>query len=286
MTPTAAPPSRLRRVRRFVLRRVVHYGLVYVAVVLVFMSLETFLVFHPSSAKAAWMEPADPRTQDVWLASAAGTRLHAWWLPPERAEAGAVLVAHGNGGNLSHRGRLAADLRRRLGTGVLIVDYPGYGKSDGTPTEQGCYDAGEAAYAWLTTDAGIPPNRVVLLGKSLGGGVAVELAARHDHRALVLVFTFTTLPAAAKYHYPWLPTHTLMRTRFDNLAKISRCPRPVFVVHGTADKTVPFAQGEQLFAAANEPKAFLRMEGYGHDVFSFGDSFYDELARFLAANAP
>ncbi|HYH64234.1 MAG TPA: alpha/beta hydrolase, partial [Urbifossiella sp.] len=99
------------------------------------------------------------------------------------------------------------------------------------------------------------------------------------HRALVLVCPFTSLPAAAKSHYPFLPTHTVMRSRFDSLSKIGRCTRPLFVAHGTADSVVPFWQGEALFAAGNEPKEFLRVEGAKHSIG--GDDFYRPLARFL-----
>jgi fermentation-respiration switch protein FrsA (DUF1100 family) len=125
----------------------------------------------------------------------------------------------------------------------------------------------------------------VLIGESLGTGVAVDLATRHEHRALVLLCPFTTLPAAAKSRFPFLPTHTFMRTRFDSLAKIGGCPRPLFVAHGTDDSTVPFWQGEALFAAANEPKEFLRLDGLGHDI-RLGDRLCVPLARFLAAHAP
>ena len=247
--------------------------------------VERRLVFRPASSAESWEPPADPATRDVWLASADGTRLHAWWLPPLDPAAGAVLLAHGNGGNVSHRGPLAADLRRTLGAGVLLFEYPGYGKSAGKPTEKGCYAAGDAAMRWLMDEAKVPANRVVILGESLGGGTAVELATRHDHRALVLVFTFTSLPVVAKVHYKLLPTRILMRTRFDNLAKIGRCRRPVFVAHGTADDVVPFAHGEALFAAANEPKEFLRLEGFGHDL-DLGDRLCVPLAQFLARHAP
>ena len=284
MTPPA-PHGRWRRVRRLVLRPLLLAGALYLVVVAVFLALETSLVFQPSSPAASWLAPADPDTQDIWFTDETGVKLHGWWLPPARADAGAVLVAHGNGGNVSHRGRLAAELRKTLGLGVLLVEYPGYGKSEGRPSEAGCYAAGEAAYRWLTDEAKVPPGRIVLMGESLGGGVAVELATRHDHRALVLVFTFTSLPAAAKYHYPWLPTHTLMRTRFDNLAKLPRCRRPVFVAHGTADEVIPFRHGEALFAAAHEPKQFLRLDGFTHNIL-LGDAFYDPLRRFLEAAAP
>ena len=210
-----------------------------------------------------------------------GTRLHARWLPPTKSEAGAFLFAHGNGGNLSHSGKRAAELTAATGAGVLLFDYPGYGQCDGTPSEAGCYAAGDAAYAWLTGEGKIPANRVIIMGESLGGGVAVDLATRHDHRALVLMCPFTTLPAAAKALFPFLPTHTFMRNRFDSLSKIKRCPRPLFVAHGTIDRTVPFAQGEALFAAANEPKEFLRRDGIGHTGIA-GEEFYGPLVRFLA----
>ncbi|MBX9628684.1 MAG: alpha/beta hydrolase [Gemmataceae bacterium] len=284
MTPPT-PPGRWRRVRRPLVRWAVGLVVLYRGVVAVFLALETSLVFQPSSPAESWLDPADPDTRDVAFTSADGTPLHGWWLPPRDPAAGAVLVAHGNGGNVSHRGRMAADLRRTLGAGVLLMEYPGYGKSGGTPSEAGCYAAGDAAYRWLTEEEKVPPGRVVLFGESLGGGTAVELATRHDHRALVLAFTFTSLPAAAKHHYPWLPTHTLMRTRFDNLSKLPRCHRPVFIAHGTADEVIPFRQGEELFAAANEPKEFLPLDGFSHNLL-LGEQFYAPLRRFLDARAP
>jgi fermentation-respiration switch protein FrsA (DUF1100 family) len=255
-------------------------ALLYAGVVVVFWLLERRLVFFPDSAAVSWAEPAVPGTRDVWFPTDHGM-IHGWWVPPADPAAGAVLVAHGNGGNLSHRGRLAADLHRTLGAGVLLFDYPGYGKCEGKPTEAGCYAAADAAVRWLTDEARVPAGRVVILGESLGGGPAVELATRHDHRALVLLFTFTSLPAVAKYHYPFLPTHALMRTRFDNLSKLPHCTRPVFIAHGTDDRVVPFAHGEQLFAAANEPKTFLRLDGVGHTLL-LGDALCGPLAKFLA----
>ena len=277
-TLTPAPPR--RRVGRLVVRWMVFLGLIYLGVVIVFSLLESTLVFHPSSVERSWLDPVDARTQDIDLTDATGTRLHGWWLPPASPGAGAVLVAHGKGGNVSHRGRLAANLHRVLGAGVLLIEYPGFGKSEGTPSESGCYAAGDAGYRWLTDEAKVPPGRVLLLGESLGGGVAVDLATRHDHRALVLLCSFTSLPAAAKNRYPWLPTHTMMRARFDNLAKIGQCHRPVFLIHGTADDVVPFAQAEQLLSAANEPKELCRLEGVGHNLLVL-DGYFGSLAEWL-----
>ena len=221
-------------------------------------SLENRLVYFPLRAAESWEPPPDPKTEDVWLTSSDGTKLHAWFLPHNSP--GVVLIGHGNGGNLSHRGNLVRNLHRHLGRSVLVYDYPGYGKSDGQPSETGCYRAGEAAYHWLIEKRKVSAGRVVLFGESLGGGVAVELATRHDHEALVLVFPFTSLPDAARVHYPWLPCDLLMSNRFDNLSKIGKCHRPVFITHGTADEVVPYRHGEALFIAANEPKRFLPIE--------------------------
>jgi hypothetical protein len=275
----AAPPTRRRRLTRFVVRWAGFLALLWVGAVAVMKCLEGRLVFAPARADAAWADAPEPTIQDVWLASADGTRLHAWFLPAD-GDAGTVLLSHGYGGNLSGLGPMMLALRQNLGRSVLAYDYPGFGKSDGEPTEAGCYAAGDAAYDWLTGDRGVPPGRVVLLGQSLGGGVAVDLAARRDHEALVLEYTFTRPPDTAKVHYPWLPCRTLMSNRFDNLAKIGRCRRPVFVIHGTADEVVPVDQGERLFAAANEPKQFLAIEGAGHGA-EFGDRLYGPLRRFL-----
>jgi fermentation-respiration switch protein FrsA (DUF1100 family) len=253
-------------------------AVLWLGAVVVMTWLENSLVYQPDRADSAWVPPPAADVADVWFTAAGGTRVHGWWLP--HPGPGAVLVAHGNGGNLSHRGRLAGDLRASLGRPVLLFDYPGYGKSDGTPTEPGCYSAGEAALRWLGEDQHIPADRVVLLGESLGGGVAAELATRHDPAALVLVKTFTSLPAVAKNLYPWLPTHTLMSNRYDTLSKVPRVTRPVFIAHGTADRLVPYAHAEALFAAANEPKELHPLPGQDHNDPLLPD-FHAGLKRFL-----
>ena len=257
----------------------------YLGIIVVFWFLERRLVFRPTSAAEVWQKPEDSRSRDVSFVASDGNTISARWIPPETPHHGAVLVAHGNGGNLTYRGKFAAELRKTLGAGVLLFDYPGYGKSTGHPTEEGCYASGDAAFKWLTDEQKIAPNRIVLCGESLGGGTAVELATRHEHRALVLVFTFTSLPDAAKYRFPFLPVHTAMRTRFDNLSKIGRCTRPVFITHGTKDGTVPFSHSERLFDAANEPKQFVPVNGAGHDG-AVADVYVPALADFLAKHAP
>jgi fermentation-respiration switch protein FrsA (DUF1100 family) len=264
------------------MRALVGLLLVYLGVCLVLKFFENSLVYRPTLATQHWQEKPTSEIQDVELTSADGTSIHAWWLPCPGADE-ALLYLHGNAGNLSHRGRAIVELREWLGVSVLIIDYPGYGKSSGRPTEQGCYDAGEAAYAWLVDQRKIAPEKILLYGGSLGGGIAVDLASRKPHRALILAKTFTSTPDVAANLYPWLPVRWLMSNRFDNLAKISRCHRPVFIGHGDVDDLIPFAHGQRLFTAANEPKHFVNLVGSDHNA-PLPQSFFAELKQFLAAN--
>ncbi len=254
-------------------------ALTYLGVILVLLLFENYLVYHPTTASAEWLPPPVPEVKDVSLTTAGGTKIHGWWYPRAGAD-GALLYLHGNAGNLSHRRAVVLELRERLNVPVLIIDYPGYGKSEGRPTEAGCYAAADAAHDWLTREQRVAPEKLILLGKSLGGGVAVDLASRRDHRALVLVKTFTTLPDVGARLYPFLPVRWLMRNRFDSVSKIGRCRRPVFVAHGTADTLIPFALGKRLYDAANEPKRFLSLAGVDHND-ALPVTFFTELTKFL-----
>jgi uncharacterized protein len=167
---------------------------------------------------------------------------------------------------------------------VLIIDYPGYGKCGGSPSESGCYAAADAWHDWLVRDKKIQPGRIILYGVSLGGGVAVNLASRKEHRALILVKTFTSMPDAAKNIYPFLPVHWLMSNRFDNLAKIGACRHPVFIANSPQDELAPLSQGRKLFDAANEPKEFFELAG-GHNA-GLPKEFFLALKAFLDAHAP
>jgi fermentation-respiration switch protein FrsA (DUF1100 family) len=253
----------------------------------VLRAVENRFLFRPLTAADDWGPPPpglNPR--DVELTSADGTRIHAWWVTPEGwvPGQGAMVYCHGNAGNLSHRGENLRRWRDTMGQAALIFDYPGYGKSGGRPSEAGCYASGDAAYDWLTQQH-VPPGRILLYGGSLGAAIATDLASRRPHRALVLVSAFTSFPDMARTVYPWLPLRRLLSNRLDNLAKIGRAGGPVFIAHGTADRVVPFAQGERLFAAAREPKEFFPLHGYDHN-HTPGPDFYQAVRDFLARTDP
>jgi fermentation-respiration switch protein FrsA (DUF1100 family) len=261
--------------------------LCYLGVLLVLLCVENWLLFHPLRASQYWLPPPNARVQDVVPRTDDGTCIHAWWCPTTnwQPEQGALLYCHGNAGNLSCRADAVALWQRALGLSVLIFDYPGYGRSDGSPTEAGCYASADAAYDWLVRTMKVPPQRVLIYGGSLGGGVAVHLASRQPHRALILVKTFTSIPDMAQCVYPWLPVRWLVRNRFDNLEKIGRCTAPIFIAHGTADRLVPFEQGKRLFEAASEPKHFLALPGLDHND-RLSPEFFSALGAFLDEASP
>ncbi|MEO2088111.1 MAG: alpha/beta fold hydrolase, partial [Gemmataceae bacterium] len=208
------PAPKSRRRGRVALRWLVFLGVPYLLVVAVFKSFENRLVYPRMTAADGFRPPPARDVEDVTVTAADGTPIHGWWLPPEAGEANrAVLLCHGNGANLSYRGDLMLALRKHLGCGVFQFDYPGYGRSGGLPGEAGCYAAADAALGWMTEEKGIPPGEVIVYGESLGGGVAVDLASRHDCRAVVLASTFTSLPAAAGARFWFLPCRWMMSNR-------------------------------------------------------------------------
>ena len=191
-----------------------------------------------------------------------------------------MLFCHGNGGNITTWAQTVEVLHNLVGVSVLIFDYRGYGRSAGHPHEAGVLADARAARSWLAQRAKIDPQAIVLLGESLGGGVAVDLAANDGARGLVLQSTFTSLPDVAVRLFPWLPVHWLMRNRFDSLSKIGRYHGPLLQSHGDRDTIVPFSLAQQLFDAANPPKQFITVPNGGHnDPQSM--SYYGELKKFL-----
>jgi uncharacterized protein len=273
------PPPLRRGWKRAARRWSILLGGGYLTVVVLMWLLENALVFHPITAADGWEPVPSPAIRDVTFPSTAGIPVHGWWLP-RAPDAPTLLVFHGNGGNLSHRGQTMLNAAERLGVSVLIFDYPGYGRTPGKPNEAACYDSADAAVRWLRDEQGVAPDRTIYYGESLGGGVATEMATRYPCRALVLVKSFTSLPAAAKYHYPWLPVSWLMSNRFDSVAKLGQLKCPVAVLGASADTVVPYVQSERLHATANEPKMFFRAEGTNHND-PLPDEFWDQLRAFL-----
>ncbi len=248
--------------------------------------LERAMLYQPAAATVGdWRPPAEIGFEECEFRADDRPKLHGWFLdhPDRRA---VVLFTHGNGGNVAMWGRSLQYLVERHHVAALVFDYRGYGKSDGKPSEQGVLQDARAAREWLAERTGVTEQSIVLMGQSLGGGVAVDLAANDGARGLVLVSTFTSAPDVAAHHLPWLPVHLLMTQRFNSLSKIKHYHGPLLMCHGDADRVIPFAQGEELFATAPTPqKKFIRHVGGDHNDPP-PDSYRAALDQFLSSLPP
>jgi hypothetical protein len=245
--------------------------------------LERSLLFHAAPYPQGNWRPAGLAYEDAWFESAEGARLHGWFVPHPRPRA-IVLFLHGNAGNITSRAKVLRVLHERHDLAVMVFDYRGYGRSEGKPNEQGILKDARSARAWLAKRTGVTEPEIVLIGRSLGGAVAVDLAAKDGARGLVLASTFTSLPDAAAHHFPWVPTHLLMSMRLDSFEKIKRYQGPVLVSHGDADRVVPYELGRRLFGAAPGRKKFVTLDGAGHND-PWDDKFHELLDHFLASLA-
>lgn len=237
----------------------------YLLVLLAMTFLETWLVYPiPPVDRGDW-HPAGLGHEEVWFKAADGTKLFGWFAPRPNSKR-AVLYCHGNGEDVARNADTLAELRRELNANVFIFDYRGYGHSEGRPDEAGCIADGLAAHRWLADRLGLETNDVIVMGRSLGGAIAVAVAAKQGARALVLDSTFSRMTDAAAYHYPWLPIRLLMRNRYDSLARIQQYHGPVFQTHGKADTIVPLELARELFAAIPSTlKEFRDYPGRDHN---------------------
>ena len=271
-----AAPGPVRRLLR---------GLVVVGVVLVVLSgllwgLQRRLVYFPDDGPVPAAAAVLPGARDVVLETSDGLRLGAWFVPGRDPGAPAVLVANGNGGHRGLRAPLAAALAGR-GLAVLLFDYRGYGGNPGSPSEQGLARDVRAARAHLLEEAGVPPDRLLYLGESLGAAVVTELATEHPPAALVLRSPFVDLAAVGAEHYPFLPVRALLRDRYPVAERVATIRVPTTVVLGGADSIVPPAQSRAVAAAAAGLHRLVEVPGADHNdrVLLDGDALVDAVVE-------
>jgi hypothetical protein len=226
--------------------------------------LERKLIFQPQPFPEEEWARLQPPFEDAWFESEDGTRLHGLFLshPSPR---GVALICHGNAGNVASRGSTLSILNHRHGLAAMAFDYRGYGRSEGKPSEHGILQDARAARRWLAARTGTPETEIVLMGRSLGGAVAVDLASKDGARGLVLASTFTSLPDVAARQLPWTLPHIFMTHRLNSKAKIKRYHGPLLQSHGDADQMIPLELAQELFDAAPGPKRFVTIRGAGHN---------------------
>jgi fermentation-respiration switch protein FrsA (DUF1100 family) len=223
--------------------------------------------------------------QNAVIDSGDGLKLHGWFIPAD-AEATdqahpTLLFFHGNAGNVSYnldRLRLFHD----AGLDVLIMDYRGYGKSEGTPSQPGLYSDALAAYFFFTEKRKLPPERLFLYGESLGAAVAIDLATQVRAAGMIIEAPFTSTADRIKRKWPLIPWESLLRDNYDSLGKIGKINMPVLIIHSVDDEVVSFVHSQRLFHAAKEPKELFEMHGPHRESFinSF-DTYGDKVTGFV-----
>jgi uncharacterized protein len=266
---------------------VLRAGAIVATVLLLVLTLAwTFqrrLIYLPSTVPAPPATTVLPGGEDVAFDTADGLRLRGWFIPArDRPADKTVLVFNGNAADRSARAPLA-DALARAGLSVLLFDYRGYAGNPGHPSEEGLAADARAARAYVLSRADTSPGSLVYLGESLGGAVAIGLAAQHPPAALVLRSPFTTLADVGQLHYPYLPVRALLKDRYDSIGGILAVRCPLLVVAGSADTIVPPALSRQLYDAAREPKRYVEIPGADHNDWELlaGRRFVHEIVEFV-----
>ena len=280
--------SRLKTAGRFARRHWVILVFLCGVLLLVMTSnvLERMFVYFPSKALEGDPSLLGLEYQDLKIVAEDGVRLHGWFIPQPGAQP-TLLILHGNAGNISHRlGWIR--LLRELNVHVMIIDYRGYGRSEGKPSEKGLYLDARAAYEWWKRERAAGGSKLVLIGESLGGVVAVDLAARVPVDGIVLQSTFTTAWDMAKTIMPIGLLQPLTGVRFDSATKIQGIGCPKLFIHGNRDEIVPFRLGRRLYDLAAPPKEFFAVPGAGHNdlIGTAGTEYLNRLRSFLEKIGP
>lgn len=243
--------------------------------------LQEQMIFLPDGTLTATPADIGMPYEQVHLESEDGIRLHGWLVEADGPARGTLLFFHGNAGNISHRLESLQQFHR-LGMDVLIIDYRGYGNSEGSPDEKGTYKDAEAAWQWLTRDRGVPPGEIVLFGRSLGASVAAWLAMQTEPAGLIMESAFTSAADLGQSIYPIFPVHMLLRVRYPTLDYLQQTDAPVLVAHSPDDEIVPYEMGRTLYENAPVQRQFLELSGGHNDGFLVtGQRYMDGMQEFF-----
>jgi fermentation-respiration switch protein FrsA (DUF1100 family) len=261
-------------------------GAVYVLLIAYVYIFQARLIFFPNvPGRTLTATPSQIGLgfEDVRITTADRVDLHGWYVAGPSG-APAVILCHGNAGNIAHRLDWL-EMFCGMGFAMLLFDYRGFGQSSGTPTEQGTYLDAQAAWAFLTNTKGLSPRSIVIVGESLGGPIAAHLAKDVAPGALILVSTFTSAPSLARALYWYLPVRLLARFHYPTAEYVACVHAPTLVIHSRDDETIPFLHGEELRRRASGPAQLLEIFGDHNAAFMLSRPKLTEgMRRFLEAH--
>lgn len=256
--------------QRFLLPILRILAFAYIGLAIVLYIGQSSLVFMPSKDVIETPEVLGIKFENIQITTRDNINLDTWFVPAKDNDLvgkGVILFCHGNGGNISNRISYLP-IFRELGLATFLFDYRGYGKSGGTPSEEGTYADVEAAWQYLTQERQISPQKIIIYGESLGGAIASYLAQKisqsngnNNAGSLVLASTFTSINDRAAELYPFMPIRFLSRFSYNSIDRLPSIKIPVLVIHSIDDEIIPFHHGERNFQVANQPKKLVKLRG-------------------------
>jgi len=260
--------------------KIIFYLIVIFVLFIVFVRyLERTSVFYPERILSTTPQDLGLPYEDVFIQTQDHVTVHGWLIKAPSAQS-TLIFFHGNAGNIGDRlGKI--DLFHKIGLNVLIIDYRGYGKSEGKPTEQGIYDDATAAYDYLVSRSDMKGQNIISYGASLGGAVAIDLAIHRKVSCLIVDSTFSSAADMAKRIFPFIPSF-LIQTKMNSVAKIKSIHVPKLFIHSIEDQTVPFELGKRLYDAAPGDKKFIEIIGDHNDGhFQDQEKIKNGISKFL-----
>jgi fermentation-respiration switch protein FrsA (DUF1100 family) len=247
-------------------------GMMYGAFCLYLYMMQGRMIFYPVRKLTSAPTDIGLHYESVSLTTSDGIKLHGWFVPAA-AEKGALLFFHGNAGNISHR-LDSLKIFHDLGLSTLIIDYRGYGESDGSISEKGTYVDADAAWDYLARVKDFKEREIIVFGRSLGGAVAAHVASLKRPGGLILESAFTSVPDMGARMYPYLPVRFLSRFKYDARKALQSVTCPVLIIHSPQDDIIPFENGLQLYKSARQPKRFLEIRGDHNEGFYVSGKMY------------
>ena len=250
---------------------------IYALIIMLVYIFQSKLIFFPDKNLIATPDYYGLKYEEVNFNTSDNLRLHGWYIPADSAKY-TLLFCHGNAGNISHRLESIKQFHE-LGFNVFIFDYRGYGKSEGSMSEQGSYLDAQAAWEFLINEKNIDANSIIVFGRSLGAAIACQLATQQKSKALIMESAFLSVPDLAAQIYPFLPVRWLSRFEYNNLDNIKKINCPLLIIHSRQDEIIPFSHGKKIFEGAKDPKQFLEIQGSHNDGFYVSKLKYENGIR-------
>lgn len=247
-----------------------------------FRVAEFKLIYEPSRLDAGDPSSVGLSFEDAWMETGNGRRIHGWWFEKKEAR-GTIIHCHGNADNITQRLWFAEQVNK-LPVNVLMYDYQGYGKSEGRPGLQATRHDGIAAYDFVMgkQQEGEECLPIIVIGQSLGGATAIELASKREVQGLIIESTFTSIKLMGRRFYPFLLPGVFTTITYDSLAKVPHLHMPKLFAHSRDDRKIPFDMGRELYEAAAEPKQWVELQGgHGEESFKQTQGYFELVEKFV-----